>query len=525
MVFWNRRELSARIAKRLNFLLNSLFRNKTGAKPTTGGIEQKMKKTKTKSGVVLVSEKFSMIKKTTEKHDESYSPLHQGEELPHDNFVNITNYGFCGIDREWLSLIKEIKRNEDNDFLTELFKWAQQEKVKRIGADGDIKTIGYNRIGFEIRNINIQKKTQEDYRREDEVNTYKIAKSTQRPYRCSYCRKDIDLTKAIVSGDNFEIRQLRTEKCCFQHLENCSFTSEKVKGVAKMGREDSEDKIKNDNLVIEYQNSQRETITTITPELQQIRDYCQVQGLNSLTLTDLQKQDTNNQQPTNYLPYILGGVGIMAIHGITKKVISYYFDEQKAFLGDIKPFTDYVKSLPSSQLMAEDECKHTKRYTLMLCVRNSEEQPIISHKLIDNSVEKKKVTSKGTRAVEFHDFILDVKSKLLTDDKYYLLLDNAKIHKAIKALLKEKRLPILDLFIKMNIDPLYLVPYTPQLNPVELCFNFLRGYVEDKRPRTYEQLKSVIDEGIEELSRKPMTEYFRHCIEYDFSRKTSMGYE
>jgi len=204
-------------------------------------------------------------------------------------------------------------------------------------------------------------------------------------------------------------------------------------------------------------------------------------------------------------------------------------------LGDIKPFTDYVKSLPQRFIIATDECafylneaprrgygwkggrvtynrpgNYTTRYTLMLCVRNVEKQAVISYKLIEHGKKekgkknKKEKNKKGTGAIEFHDFIVDVKLKLPTDERYHLLLDNAKIHRAIKVLRKENRLPIVDLFNQLNIEPLYLVPYTPQLNPVELCFNFLVGFVEDKQPRTYEQLKSVIEEGIEKLQTEDM---------------------
>ncbi len=155
-----------------------------------------------------------------------------------------------------------------------------------------------------------------------------------------------------------------------------------------------------------------------------------------------------------------------------------------------------------------------------------EKQGVISYKLIehDKKEKRKKNKKKGTGAIEFHDFVLDVKSKLPTDDKYYLLLDNAKIHYAVEVLQKANRLPIRELFTQTNIESLYLVPYTPQLNPAELCFCFLRGYIETNQPRTHEQLKLIIEEGIKILNEKDMTEYFRHCLDYDF-KKTSMNYE
>ena len=83
-------------------------------------------------------------------------------------------------------------------------------------------------------------------------------------------------------------------------------------------------------------------------------------------------------------------------------------------------------------------------------------------------------------------------------------MDNARIHHATKAFQKLGLPTIKELMLSKNIEPLYLVSYSPQLNPVELCFNFLVGFVEGKQPRTHEQLKSIIEEGIEKLQAKDM---------------------
>jgi hypothetical protein len=56
--------------------------------------------------------------------------------------------------------------------------------------------------------------------------------------------------------------------------------------------------LQGDKLLIEYNNnSPTETKPIDTSELQLIQSYCQALGKNSLTLSDLQK--TNTQQPTN----------------------------------------------------------------------------------------------------------------------------------------------------------------------------------------------------------------------------------
>jgi len=108
------------------------------------------------------------------------------------------------------------------------------------------------------------------------------------------------------------------------------------------------------------------------------------------------------------------------------------------------------------------------------------------------------------RTQNFYDF-LKKEVKLPDDRKYYLLIDNLKVHhsKIIKELLASK-----------NIEPIFLVPYTPELNPVELCFSFIKGQVEKQQPKTYEGLEKAISETIDELDKKDMIEYFRHCYHY-----------
>jgi hypothetical protein len=57
--------------------------------------------------------------------------------------------------------------------------------------------------------------------------------------------------------------------------------------------------LQGNKLIIDYQNSQTETRTATTPELQQVQVYCQQQGLNTLALENLQKPGVNTQQPFN----------------------------------------------------------------------------------------------------------------------------------------------------------------------------------------------------------------------------------
>jgi len=101
--------------------------------------------------------------------------------------------------------------------------------------------------------------------------------------------------------------------------------------------------------------------------------------------------------------------------------------------------------------------------------------------------------------------------KLSDERKLYgsnLLLDNVRVHKAKQSCIKLKLTTIKELLRSKNIEPVYLPPYTPELNPTELCFNFIRQQVEKNKPKTYEKLKLAIAKIINILNQKDLTKYF-----------------
>jgi hypothetical protein len=141
-------------------------------------------------------------------------------------------------------------------------------------------------------------------------------------------------------------------------------------------------------------------------------------------------------------------------------------------------------------------------YTLLLCIKNLEQGGVIHYELIEG----------GAKTQTFHDFLEEI--KLSDKEKHYLLLDNAKIHHAPEKR-KELKLPSVEKQLaKKNIEAKYIVSYSPELNPVELCFNFLRQQIEKSRPRNLEELKSYLDKTIESLNQKDLRKYFNHCFNY-----------
>lgn len=213
--------------------------------------------------------------------------------------------------------------------------------------------------------------------------------------------------------------------------------------------------------------------------------------------------------------------------GITYKRNTQRYLEQKPLLGKIIQFMNMAKNLPQEQIGAMDECgfnfggfprcgysrkglrsfiwkkgKRGANYTLILYIQNVNGKGVVKYQIIEG----------GMKIQDFYDFIENI--NFIDNKKHYLMLDNLKVHhtKTVKELFKQK-----------NIETLFLVPYTPELNPTELCFNFIRNYVEDCQPTNLEELKSAIDEAIEDLQQKDLTEYFRHCLNYDFSQKVNIN--
>jgi len=219
---------------------------------------------------------------------------------------------------------------------------------------------------------------------------------------------------------------------------------------------------------------------------------------------------------------------MLKILGITRKKTSYHYAERLNYKKRTEEFKKMLPNLSQPFILALDECsfhlnevprygyaftswrvnslkpgKRGNNHTLILCIKNVSSEGVVHHELIE----------KGMKTKEFHSFLTNI--KLPNDKKHYLLLDNLPVHKAKQSCIKLKLAPIKELMASKNIEPLYLPPYTPEMNPTELCFNFIRQQVEKNKPRTYEELKLVIDKIIGKLNEKDLTEYFRHCLEYD----------
>jgi len=151
----------------------------------------------------------------------------------------------------------------------------------------------------------------------------------------------------------------------------------------------------------------------------------------------------------------------------------FSLDEFGFYANEISPFACSRKGCRAEKVQLGER---GTRFTVILCVQNLAEQGEIkvSYKVIKNirkKVKKKKKKGKeeekkGTTAVDLHDFI----AKINFPKDSYILLDNAKIHHAVKSLIKANRLPIKELAVKKGIKLVYLPTRAPMIQPAELFY-------------------------------------------------------
>ncbi|CAG8610643.1 11330_t:CDS:2 [Ambispora gerdemannii] len=189
-------------------------------------------------------------------------------------------------------------------------------------------------------------------------------------------------------------------------------------------------------------------------------------------------------------------------------------DEFSVHPGEVSSFVWSRKGCPK----AVPRKGRSANYTLILCVRNVKKKAVVSYRLFEN--EKKKIKDaktgkvsikKGTDAIDFYNFLKNI--ELPTNEQYYLLLDNSKIHKTTKEL-EELGLSMEELARQKNITLVYLPRYTPELNPIELCFNTVRYFTKNLPTDNEGELEESIDKIIDMINQKDLTKYLRHCQEF-----------
>ena len=83
-----------------------------------------------------------------------------------------------------------------------------------------------------------------------------------------------------------------------------------------------------------------------------------------------------------------------------------------------------------------------------------------------------------------------------------MVLDNLSVHKRdrVRVLVEERGARIL-----------FIPPYSPDLNPIELAWSKLKTILRSKMPRTVDELIDAIANAIEQISPDDLSAWIRHC--------------
>ena len=83
-----------------------------------------------------------------------------------------------------------------------------------------------------------------------------------------------------------------------------------------------------------------------------------------------------------------------------------------------------------------------------------------------------------------------------------LLLDNSSVHKSNL---------VLKTLGECGIKHLFLPPYSPDLNPIELMWAWLKSYLRKVKARTRKKLEDAISCALDSLESEFVANWFRHC--------------
>ena len=128
-----------------------------------------------------------------------------------------------------------------------------------------------------------------------------------------------------------------------------------------------------------------------------------------------------------------------------------------------------------------------KRYSLILCI--SEDNKIINYEL----------KTGNTNSLVIQGFF-----KKMENENGILILDNASYHKSkvVKESIKDHK-----------FQNHFLPPYSPMLNPTEYCFGYIKHYIRKNRVRNFEDLKSIVEKSLSELTKNNrLNNFFKHCF-------------
>ena len=98
-------------------------------------------------------------------------------------------------------------------------------------------------------------------------------------------------------------------------------------------------------------------------------------------------------------------------------------------------------------------------------------------------------------------FIREILSAVLEKGDV-VVLDNLTSHKTRQ---------VRNAFAALGVEVWYLPPYSPDLNPIELCWSKFKTLLKQAAARTYQALSEAISEALKKITAADTENWTRHC--------------
>lgn len=98
-------------------------------------------------------------------------------------------------------------------------------------------------------------------------------------------------------------------------------------------------------------------------------------------------------------------------------------------------------------------------------------------------------------------FIKEVLSRVLSPGDC-VVLDNLSAHKTNR---------VQQAFAALEVSVYYLPPYSPDLNPIEMCWSKLKTSLKQLAARTYPALSEAISKSLKTITAADAKNWIRHC--------------
>lgn len=83
-----------------------------------------------------------------------------------------------------------------------------------------------------------------------------------------------------------------------------------------------------------------------------------------------------------------------------------------------------------------------------------------------------------------------------------VVMDNLNSHKTATAV---------EAIRAVGATAVYLPPYSPDLNPIEMIFSKLKRLIRSTRPRTFPAVVDATAQALEQITHKDIQACFQHC--------------